>query len=280
MKIFIRITLIVFTLLLISCSSNKEKISVIKEKDIELQMIDSYREGMKAFNDGDVLFAAEKFNEAELLYPQSDWAPRSALMAAYSYYFQNYYGDAIYELERFIKTYPYDSRIDYAHFLLAMCFYEKIVDETKDLGPLLKAEKKFKFIIKKYPETDFALDAQFKLDLIYDILASKEMYIGKHYIKKEKWIPAINRFKKVVDDYETTIYVEEALHRLVEIYYKIGLVDQSKKYANLLGYNYQSGEWYTESYKVFNKNYEDPMKKIKKKKKGNFISRKFKSLFD
>ncbi len=243
-------------------------------------MIDSYREGLKAFNDGDALFAAQKFNEAELLYPQSDWAPRSALMAAYSYYSQDYYGDAIYELERFIKTYPYDTRVDYAHFLLAMCFYEKIVDEKKDLGPLLKAEKKFLFIIKTYPETDFALDAQFKLDLIYDILASKEMYIGKHYIKKEKWIPAINRFKKVVNDYETTIYVEEAMHRLVEIYYMIGLIDQSKKYASLLGYNYQSSEWYKESYRVFNQNYEDPVKKIKKKKKGNFIVRKFKALLD
>ncbi len=280
MKIFIQITFAILVILLSSCSGNKEKVSVIKEKDLELQMIDSYREGLKAFNDGDALFAAQKFNESELLYPQSDWAPRSALMAAYSYYSQDYYGDAIYELERFIKTYPYDTRVDYAHFLLAMCFYEKIVDEKKDLGPLLKAEKKFLFIIKTYPETDFALDAQFKLDLIYDILASKEMYIGKHYIKKEKWIPAINRFKKVVNDYETTIYVEEAMHRLVEIYYMIGLIDQSKKYASLLGYNYQSSEWYKESYRVFNQNYEDPVKKIKKKKKGNFIVRKFKALLD
>ena len=279
MKIFIRTIFIILTLFLISCSG-KEKVSIIKEKDIELQMIDSYREGMKAFNDGDVLFAAQKFNEAELLYPQSDWAPRSALMAAYSYYSQDYYGDAIYELKRFLKTYPYDPRVDYAHFLLAMCHYEKIVDEKKDLGPLVEAEKKFIFIIEKYPNTDFALDAQFKLDLIYDILASKEMYIGKHYVKKEKWIPAINRFKKIVNDYETTIYVEEALHRLVEIYYKLGLLDQSKKYASLLGYNYQSSEWYAESYRVFNINYEDPRKKIKKKKKGNFITRKFKALLE
>ena len=247
MKIFVRIIFLIFALLLTSCSGNKDKVSIIKEKDIELQMIDSYKEGMKAFNDGDVLYAAQKFNEAELLYPQSDWAPRSALMAAYSYYSQDYYGDAIYELNRFLKTYPYDPKVDYAHFLLAMCHYEKIVDEKKDLGPLIEAKKKFIFIIEKYPNTDFALDAQFKLDLIYDILASKEMFIGKHYVKKEKWIPAINRFKKVVNEYETTTYVEEAIHRLVEIYYKIGLVNQSKKYASLLGYNYQSGEWYTES---------------------------------
>ena len=279
MKILARIILFIFALLLISCSGNKDKVSIIKEKDIELQMIDSYREGMKAFKEGDVLFAAQKFNEAELLYPQSDWAPRSALMAAYSYYSQDYYGDAIYELNRFLKTYPYDPKVDYAHFLLAMCYYEKIVDEKKDLGPLIEAKKKFIFIIEKYPNTDFALDAQFKLDLIYDILASKEMFIGKHYVKKEKWIPAINRFKKVVNEYETTTYVEEAIHRLVEIYYKIGLVNQSKKYASLLGYNYQSSEWYAESYRVFNKNYQDPKKKIEKKK-GNFIKRKFKTILE
>ena len=241
-------------------------------------MVDAYKEALKAFNDQDILYAAKRFNEAEILYPQSIWAPKAALMAAYSYYSQNYFGDAIYELERFIKTYPYNSRMDYAHFLLAMCYYESIVDEKKDLMPLLKAQKKFKFIVKEYPETDFALDSQFKLDLILDILASKEMYIGKHYMKKEKWVAAINRFKTIEEEYDKTIYVEEALHRLVEIYYKIGLVEESKKYAALLGYNYLSSDWYEQSYRVFNKNYSNQTSKINKK--GNFITRKFKALID
>ena len=241
-------------------------------------MVDAYKEALKAFNDQDILYAAKRFNEAEILYPQSIWAPKAALMAAYSYYSQNYFGDAIYELERFIKTYPYNSRMDYAHFLLAMCYYESIVDEKKDLMPLLKAQKKFKFIVKEYPETDFALDSQFKLDLILDILASKEMYIGKHYMKKEKWVAAINRFKTIEEEYDKTIYVEEALHRLVEIYYKIGLVEESKKYAALLGYNYLSSDWYEQSYRVFNKNYSNRTSKINKK--GNFITRKFKALID
>ena len=278
MKIFIRILFIVSLLFFASCTKDKDKTSIIKEENIEMQMIESYKQGLVLFSEGDVLIAAKKFNEAELLYPQSEWAPKSALMAAYSYYSQDYYGDAIYELERFIKTYSFDERIPYAHFLLAICHYEKVVDEKKDLDPLLKAEEKFKFIIKNYPETDFALDAKFKLDLIYDILASKEMYLGRHYIKKEKWVAAINRFKTVVNDYETTIYVEEAIHRLVEIYFKVGLTDQSKKYANLLGYNYLSSEWYAESYRVFNQNYKDPIKKIKRKK-GNLVVKKFKSLF-
>jgi outer membrane protein assembly factor BamD len=265
MNNFIKIFIIIFFLFLSSCGKD-EKVSIIKEESIELQMIDSYKDGIKAYKEGDALFAALKFNEAELLYPQSIWAPKSALMAAYAYYSQDYFGDAIFELERFLKTYPYDSRVPYAHFLLAMCYYEGIIDEKKDLKPVLRAQEKFKFIIKEFPETDFALDSKFKLDLIYDILASKEIYIGRHYMKKEKWIAAINRFKNVVDNYGTTIYIEEALHRLVEIYYKIGLVDESKKYAILLGYNYLSSEWYARSYGVLNKEYPDAMKKMKKKK--------------
>ena len=279
MKYFVNILIILIFLFLNSCSNDKKKIDIIEEEDIELQMIDSYKEGIKALEDGDVLFAAKKFNEAELVYPQSDWAPKSALMSAYSYYIQDYYGDAIFELNRFIKTYPKDLRLSYAHFLLGMCYYEQIVDEKKDLGPILKAKEKFNYILKNYPDTDFALDAQFKLDLINDISASKEMYIGKHYVKKQKWIPAINRFKTIVNNYETTVYVEESLFRLVEIYYLLGLTDESQKYAKLLGYNYLSSRWYKESYRVFNKNYESPREKIKKKKR-NFIIRKFKSIFN
>ena len=279
MKYFVNILIILIFLFLNSCSNDKKKIDIIEEEDIELQMIDSYKEGIKALEEGDILFAAKKFNEAELVYPQSDWAPKSALMSAYSYYIQDYYGDAIFELNRFIKTYPKDLRLSYAHFLLGMCYYEQIIDEKKDLGPILKAKEKFNYNLKKYPSTDFALDAQFKLDLINDILASKEMYIGKHYVKKQKWIPAINRFKTIVNNYETTVYVEEALFRLVEIYYLLGLTDESQKYAKLLGYNYLSSRWYKESYRIFNKNYESPSEKIKKKKR-NFIIRKFKSIFN
>tara|TARA_B100000700_G_C14998387_1_gene835070 strand:- start:1012 stop:1812 length:801 start_codon:yes stop_codon:yes gene_type:complete len=263
----------------VSCSSDKEKISIIQEDDIEEQMIESFSKGLESLEDGDVLFAAKSFNEAEMLYPQSKWAPISSIMAAYSYYSQDYYRDAIYELERFIKVYPNHKRLDYVHFLLAMCYYENIVDEKKDLEPLLKAKDKFEFIIIEYPDTDFALDARFKIDLILDILAAKEIYIGKHYIKKQKWIAAINRFKKVVDDYDTTIHVEEALFRLVEIHYKIGLEDEAKKYASILGYNYLSSEWYEESYRILNPKYKT-RREIDKEKERNFIIRKIKSLFE
>lgn len=272
--------IIVFLLLfLISCGKEKQEISKITETNIQLQMIEAYQDGLEALEDGDVILASKKFNEAELLFPQSEWAPRSVLMSAYSFYSQDYYTDSIFELERFISTYPKNKNMAYAHFLLGMCYYEQIVDEKKDLGSVLKAKNKFNFIITEYPETDFAVDAKYKVDLINDILASKEMYVGRYYLQRKKWIPSINRFKKVIDEYQTTIYVEEALHRLVEVHYKIGLIDESQKYAKLLGYNYQSSEWYKKSYIIFNKNYEDSKKKIKKEKK-NIIFKKLKNLFD
>jgi len=276
---FIRLFFIILLIFLNTCSKKEEKISIIKEKELNLQMIDAYKEGIKAFNEGDMLFAAKKFNEAEILYPQSEWAPRSILMAAYSYYYHDYYFDAISELERFIKKHPEHERINYAHFLLAICYYEQIVDEKKDIEPLLNAQKEFKFIIKNYPDSDFALDAKFKLDLTNDVLASKEIFLGRYYLKREKWIAAINRFKYVVEHYDTTAYIEESLHRLVEVHYKLGLIDEAKKYANLLGYNYQSSDWYKASYAILNKDYKDPIKKINEKK-GNFIIRKFKGLFE
>ncbi len=271
--------LIFFILIfLYSCSGDEKKEIIIEEQDLELQMIESYKAGVQALEEGDVLFAAKNFNNAELLFPQSKWASRAVLMAAYSYYSQSYYGDAIFEVQRFIKTYPLDPNIPYAHFLLAMCYFENIVDEKKDLAPLVKSKKEFQFIIRNYPETDFALDAKYKLNLIDSVLASKEIHIGKYYLEKQKWIAAINRFKNVIHDYDTTIFTAEALHRLVEVHYKIGLIEESKKYAEVLGYNYLSSEWYKESYKVFNQDYENPVEKIKKKKR-NFIIKKFKSLF-
>ena len=275
---FLKIVLIFFfvSLLLNNCAK-KEKTSLIVEEDVESQMIRAFKEGYKEFEAGDNLYAAKKFNEAELLFPQSSWAPKAALMAAYVYYAQDYYFDAEAELNRFIKTYPKNPDLPYAHFLLAMCYYEKIVDEKKDLGPLLSAQEKFNFIIKNYPDSDYALDAGYKLDLIQDYLASKEMYIAHHYMKKKKWIASINRYKTVVEQYEKTVYVEEALHRLVELYYSIGLENESQKYASLLGYNYQSSKWYEKSYKVFNNEYKSKLE-LKNEKKG--MLKKFKKLFD
>ena len=278
MNFFLKFIVIISIVFLSACKNNDPKISIIEERDLDLQMIDAYNEGLNLLDDNYPLKAAKKFNEAELLYPQSLWAPRSSLMSAYSFYYGSYYTDAIEELSRFKKIYPNHERIVYAYYLLAMCHYEQIADEKKDLGSIVDAQQNFKYVFENYPDSDFALDSQFKLELIQEILASKEMYLAKYYIEKEKWIPAINRYKNVLEKFETTIYVEEALHRLVEIHYKIGLIDESKKYAALLGYNYQSSEWYRESYKVFNKDYEKIIKKRKKQKNKVSTLEKIKSL--
>jgi len=281
-----RLRIFIFFIFLVLCSScsKEEQInkSTIKGKSLDHQVLKAYEEGIEALEGGDVLYAAKKFNEAETLFPQGKWASKSALMAAYSYYTQDYYGDAIAELERFIKVYPLHKNLDYAYYLLAICYYEQIVDEKKDLQSIIKAKKNFQFIIKNYPNTEYALDSEFKIDLINDILAAKEMYIGRYYFDKKKWIPAINRFRTIVDDYDTTIYAEEALHRLVEVYYTIGLIDESEKYAKLLGYNYQSSKWYENSYSLFNKKYKVRKNKRSKtyKKKSSKIIEKFKSLID
>ena len=278
MNIIYRLIVIISLLFLINCSGKKKEPVIINSNTLEEQMIEAYNKGIKALDEGDVLFAAKNFNAVENLYPQSVWAPKSILMAAYSFYSQDYYGDAISELSRYLKNYPVNENTAYAYFLLATCYYELIVDEKKDLSPLLKSKRNFQIILDEYPNTDFALDAKFKLLLIDNILASKELYIGKYYLKKEKWIPAINRFKNIMQNYNDTDYVLEATHRLVEVYYKIGLEDEAKKYAITLGYNYQSSEWYERSYKIFNTQYVSQKEKINKDKE-NIILKKFRELF-
>ena len=273
---------IIILILFGSCSKEVSKKDLIKEKSLELQVEEAYREGIEALNDGDVLFAAKKFNEAEILFPQAVSAPQSALMAAYSYYTQDYYGDAIAELKRFLKVYPTHKDLGYAYYLLAICYYEQIVDEKKDLQAIINAKENFNIILKNYPNTEYAIDAEFKIDLINDILAAKEMYLGRYYFERKKWIPAISRFREIIDEYDTTIYTEEALHRLVEVHYTIGLIDEAQKYAQLLGYNYQSSKWYENTYSLFDKTYEkrkkERFKTYKKKSKG--LIKKFKTLLE
>ena len=271
------IFLFIYIIFIASCSKDKNKVDqVLLEQDIEAEMIIAYKEGMDQLEKGDALYASRKFDEAEILFPQSIWAAKASLMSAYALYSQNYYDDAIFNLERHIKNYPKDKDLVYAYYLIAICYFEQLYDEKKDLKPLVKAREKFEHILKKYPNTDYAIDAKWKMGLIVDQMAAKEMYIGRYYIKMEKWAAAINRFKFVVNYYDTTVYIEEALHRLVEIYYKIGLIEDSQKIAAILGYNYGSGEWYKNSYRIFNKSYK--AEKITEKKKDSFIRKKFKTL--
>ena len=198
-------------------------------------------------------------------------------MIGYCLYSINFYDDAILSLERFTRTYPASKDIDYAHYLIAISYYEQILDEEKDIEPLLKSKKKIIFFLEKYPDTDYAIDLRYKLELVINQLAAKEISIARYYIKNEKWIAAINRLKVVVEDYDDTVFVEEALFRLVEIYYKLGLENEAKAAAVLLGYNYNSSEWYKRSYKILDKKYSEPIEQ-KKDKESGLVSRTIKKL--
>ena len=271
--------LLILLMIVSACSKKEIKAPTIKETRQDLEIITAYKEAYNAIDRGDPYFAAKKFLDAELLFPQSEWAPKSALMASYSYYLQSFYAEAVENLQRYLKTYPTDENHAYAHYLIAICYYESIEDEKRDTGPLIKSKEKFNYLIENYPNSDFSLDSKFKLELINDILASKEVYLGRHYMKKGKWIAAMNRFKTVIELYNDTVFIEEALHRLVEINYKLGLEEESQKYANILGYNYLSSEWYKKSYKVFNKDYKINQNKIITKDKRGIVE-KFKKLFN
>ena len=273
-KLFI---LLISVNILFSCSKKASE-EVITQPTEEEIVVNIYSEAIEALKKGDSYFAAKKFREVESLLPQSTWAAKASLMSAYADYSRNAYSKSVLGLDRFINQYPADKNIPYAHYLIAICYYEQILDEKKDLAPLLRAKEKFEYLIKTYPETDYAIDARFKIDLIIDQLAAKEMSIARYYMTTEKWIPALNRLKIVVEKYDTTVFVEEALHRLVEVYYKLGLIEESKQAAAILGYNYKSSQWYERSYKVFNKKYKP--RKIKKKKEMGFLRKKIKALFE
>jgi len=282
------IILLITSSLIFSCSnkiaevfSSKTEPEIIDVSDNDMA-INLYREAVEALKKGDAFYAGKKFREVESLLPQSKWAAKSSLLAAFSDYSRNAYSNSIFALQRHINNYPADQNIPYAHYLIAICYYEQILDEKKDLEPLLLAKKKLEFIKSNYPNTDYAVDASYKLDLIIDQLAAKEMYVARYYMKTQKWIPALNRLKVVINEYDNTIFVEEALHRLVEVYYKLGLNDEAKNAAVILGYNYPSSVWYSESYKIFNKNYKPTKigKNNKKKQESGLLKNLLKGLFD
>ena len=261
---------------LLSCGGPKLDEQAIKPPTSNEEAIKIYQEGLDGMLEGNYLYASRKFSEAEGMLPQIDWASKSALMSSYCLYNINFYQEAVLNLERFIRIYPASPYISYAHYLIAISYYEQILDEDKDIQPLLVSKKKIEVYLERFPDTDYAIDLKFKLDLVINQLAAKELLIARYYIKNEKWIPAINRLKIIVEKYDKTIFIEEALHRLVEIYYKIGLENEAKSAAALLGYNYNSSEWYERSYKILNKNYK-PIQ-IDKKKDTSLIKRTIKKI--
>ena len=271
--LFRRLTLLIIILLIFSCSK-KDEINYIKDERVSPFVL--YEEGMKSFERRDYFFASKKFSEAELNFEQVELAAKSSLMASFCLYGINFYNEAIEGLERYLNTYPADKNVIYAYYLLAIIQFELISDEKKDLKPLIEANKKIDIFLKKYPNSDYALDLRFKKDLIQNQLAAKELFIAKYYISTQKWVPAINRLKVIVKDYDKTVFIEEALHRLVEISYHLGLEKEAENYAKILGYNYNSSEWYAQSYKVLNKDYnieKEFFTSIKDKKNENFLKK-------
>ena len=262
-------------LLLFSCTKTEVKDS--EPPSTKQEAMDIYKDALSSMEEGQYLIASEKFDQSESLLPQTEWAAKSALMSSYCLYTISFYDEAILNLKRFKKLYPADPNIDYASYLIAVIYYEQILDEKKDIEKLIFTKDAIEDFLKKYPNTDYAMDLKFKLDLVINQMAAKEISIARFYIQNEKWIPAINRLKIVVEKYDKTIFVEEALFRLVEIYYRIGLIDEAKAAASLLGYNYNSSEWYEKSYTVLNKNYK-PIK-IQDNKEENKLVNRIKKIF-
>ena len=265
-RMYQKLTYFFLIIILISaCSKKAVDLNIPPDRD---QSFTIYKEAVDAMYQGEYFFASKKFSEAESILPQIEFSAKASLMSSYCLYLINFYSEATTNLERFINQYPTDKNIAYAHYLVSIALYEQILDEKKDLNALLKAKEKIDYFLVNFPDTEYAMDLKFKKKLIQNQLAAKEMYVAKYYITAQKWIPAINRLKVVVKDYSETVFIEEALHRLVEVYYKIGLTEEAKTAAAILGYNYNSSEWYVQSYKVLNKTYKRPKKSELKKNNG------------
>jgi len=262
--------------LVVSCSKKEPELNIPASKDRSFEI---YKEAVDAMNNGDCFYASKKFSEAEVILPKIEFSAKASLMSSYCLYLINFYPEATANLERFINQYKADENIAYAHYLIAVSLYEQILDEKKDIEPLIKSKKKIKFFLDNFPDTEYALDLKFKMDLINNQLAAKEMYISKYYISTQKWIAAINRLKIIVRDYSETVFIEEALHRLVEVYYRIGLTEEAEKTAAILGYNYNSSQWYAQSYKILKKNYKIP-KKAEQKKNDGLIKRTMRKILN
>jgi outer membrane protein assembly factor BamD len=262
--------------LIISCSKKEPELNNPASKD---QSFNVYEEAVEEMNKGNFFYASKKFSEAEAILPKIEYSAKASLMSSYCLYILNFYPEATANLERFLNQYPADKNVAYAHYLIAISLYEQILDEKKDIKPLLKSKNKINYFLQNYPDTEYALDLKFKLDLVNNQLAAKQMYIAKYYAETQKWIPAINRLKIIVNDFSETVFIEEALHRLVEIYYRVGLIEEAKATAAILGYNYNSSEWYARSYKVLNKSYKIE-KKTKIKKNDGLIKRTIKQILN
>jgi len=266
---FHRYFLIGCLIFLNSCSSNEATIFAKPKKSIPLERL--YTEAYLNYENNNYQVAVDLFEEIEKNYSfNTKWASKSLLMRGYINYSVSRYVETLEILKKFKTRYAGNKNMDYVEYLMAMCLFEQINIIALNQENTLLAESQFKKIILNYPNTKYAEDSKFKLDLVQDQLAGKEMYVARYYIKRNKWGPALSKLNKIVKQYETTAYIEEALHRLVEIHYKLGNIPAARKYASILGYNYNDGDWYKKSYNIVeNKNlsFEKEKEKISLKEK-------------
>ncbi len=246
-------------LALVACGdgeSPEDELTVKNESPEEL-----YNLGRDAFAQKKYKNAMPLFEEVERQHPYSEWAPRAEIMAAYSAFRAAQYDDAVQILDRFNRLHPTHKSSAYAYYLKALSYYIQITDVGRDQDMTDKARAALNDVIKRFPDSEYAQDAKLKIDLTYDHLAGKEMEIGRYYLKQKEYVAAINRFRKVVEDYQTTSHIPEALHRLVECYLRLGVVKEAKKYAAVLGYNYPGSDWYQYSYEMIKGNLSPEEKK-------------------
>lgn len=252
---------------LMSCSDDAERERLTQEQE-QRPVEDLYREARDMLGQKTYKEAAEAFDDVERHYPYSEWAARSQIMAAYAYYRGTMYDDAVITLERFLEVYPSHPSVPYAYYMIGLSYYEQIADVGRDQGNTRKARKALRDVMRRFPNTDYARDAKLKLDLTEDHLAGKDMMIGRYYLQHKEYLAAANRFRAVIEEFQTTSHAPEALHRLVEVYLLLGIKEQAMRYASVLGHNFPETEWYERSYKLLGK----APPKVKKK---DFIDRVF-----
>ena len=247
-KYFYNFLLIFVLIFFSSCSSSDQRKSIKPKEVIPLEKL--YKAAYNSFENGDYNQAVTLFEMVETDYSYTEWAPRALLMKAYLYYDSGQYVVALTNLQKFKKRHSGSISIPYAEYLIGICMFEQINFAALSQENTVLALTQFNKIILNYPNTAYATDAKFKIDLLNEQMAAKEMYLARYYAKKEKWLPALYRLNNVFKNYQTTVFIEEALHRLVEIHYKIGNINAAKKYASILGYNYNDSDWYKKSYNI------------------------------
>ena len=258
----VTIILILASFFLINCSSKNENL-IKPKKTIPLELL--YKEAYKNFEQGKYQDAVELFQEVEKNYGYTEWAAKALLLKSFIYYDSSRYVEALENLKNFKKLYSGNSELAYVEYLIAICLFEQINISARDQTNTRLSFQQFNKVIKNYPNTPYAEDLKLKLDLINDQLAGKEMYVARYYQKREKWLAALKRLTNILEKYQTTIYIEEALHRMVEIHYKIGNIEAAKKYASILGYNFNDSDWFKKSYTiVVDKNFVVQQKNTKK----------------